>query len=200
MCTYYKKYEDKLDTMSFPMTPCNYGSPNYPDQHLSPYMHSPSPPPSLYKPSRPLRPRPNKLYLESLGIQTPKQELEKEYLCRKCHVSKSILKENWNILLYKSSNFLKIVDKDKVAYHVTSKELSNIISSGFFSEEEKKAIKKMRYQGRNNMAAKAMREKYKAVEVKDQCELQLMKQEKIELLDEMEQLKLEIAFYKHHIN
>ena len=86
-----------------------------------------------------------------------------------------------------------------MAYHVTSKELSNITSSGFFSDEEKKAIKKMRYQGRNNMAAKAMREKYKAIEVKDQREVQLMQQEKIKLLDEMEQLELEIAFYKHHI-
>ena len=134
-----------------------------------------------------------------LGISTQEQQLEKEYLFRKCHVSRSILRENWNILLYKSSDFLTIVDKDKVAYHVTSKELNTITSSGFFSEEEKRAIKKMRYQGRNNMAAKAMREKYKAVELKDQQDLHLLEQEKRNLIDEMEQLKEEIAFYKRHL-
>ena len=196
MCTYNNEY----DTVSFPMTPCSYSSPsNYPNQHLSSYIHSPSPPHSLKKPSRPLRPRPNKLYLESLGISTQEQQLEKEYLFRKCHVSRSILRENWNILLYKSSDFLTIVDKDKVAYHVTSKELNTITSSGFFSEEEKRAIKKMRYQGRNNMAAKAMREKRKVVELKDQQDLHLLEQEKRNLIDEMEQLKEEIAFYKRHL-
>ena len=82
---------------------------------------------------------------------------------------------------------------------MTSKELNTITSSGFFSEEEKRAIKKMRYQGRNNMAAKAMREKRKVVELKDQQDLHLLEQEKRNLIDEMEQLKEEIAFYKRHL-
>ena len=49
------------------------------------------------------------------------------------------------------------------------------------------------------MAAKAMREKYKAVELKDQQDLHLLEQEKRNLIDEMEQLKEEIAFYKRHL-
>ena len=197
MCTYnYKEYEGKFESTSFPITPPH----DYcaPISHHVPCTPTPSPQHPMLKPSP--RPRPNKLYLESLGIPATKQEADIKYLVHKCQISKSILKQNWCILLPKCSNFLTIVDKDKVAYEVSSKDLNNILSSGFFSENEQKTIKKMRYQGRNNMAAKLMREKYKARDRRVESELTKLKQKKLELQHEKEKLKEEISQYKQYFS
>ena len=197
MCTYnYKEYEGKSEPTYFPITPPH----NYcaPIPHQVPCTPIPSPPQATLKQSP--RPRPNKLYLESLGIPATKQEADIKYLVHKCQISKSILKQNWCILLPKCSSFLTIVDKDKVAYEIASKDLNNILTSGFFSENEQKTIKKMRYQGRNNMAAKLMREKYKARDRRVETEMTKLKQIKLDLQIEKERLMQEIRNFEQYFS
>ena len=183
---------------SFPITPPHtYGAPI---SHHNPCTPIPSPLHHTMLKHSP-RQRPNKLYLESLGIASTKQEADIKYLVHKCQISKAILKQNWHILLPKCDSFLTIVDKDKVAYGISSKDLNYILlSSGFFSESEIKVIKKMRYQGRNNMAAKLMREKYKTRDRRVENELTKLKKIKQELQNEKEKLIQEIGNFQQYFS
>ncbi|KAI6660939.1 hypothetical protein LOD99_13663 [Oopsacas minuta] len=195
MCAYYIKREgNMIDSSSLQITPPNYCPSNFHDQ-LPQLTPSPSPPPSVLISPQPIRTRPNQLYLKSFGIAATRREADTVYLLKKCQESELILKQNWRVLLPKC-NFLKIVDKNKVAYDISGKELNRIFSTGFFTDYEMKFIKKMRYQGRNNMAAKLMREKYKSRDRQVELSMEMLRREKLRLKNEKEQLIREIEQYK----
>ena len=200
MCAYNcQEYEEKILSSPAPIaSPQFYRSHNSAEMVHSAFPICSSPTPSILK-AAPSRPRPKKLFLESLGIPSTKHEADIQYLIHKCKLSKPILKQNWSILLPKCSNFITIVDKDKVAFEVSSKDLNTILESGFFSDREQKVIKKMRYQGRNNMAAKAMREKYKLRDRKAEFEVSKLEQTKLILIQEKAKLMNEINYYQNGI-
>ncbi|KAI6646137.1 hypothetical protein LOD99_9488 [Oopsacas minuta] len=199
MCAYnMKQAGNMIDPLSFQITPPNYYPPNYYDQlpQLSP---SPSHPPSVLISPQPIHTSPNELYLKSFGIAITQHEADTMYLLSKCLESELILNQNWKILFLKRS-FLKFVDKDKVAYEISGKELNRILSSSFFTASEQKTIRKMRYQGRNNMAAKRMRDKKKESDEEDKLDIVNMQREKLKLENEKEQMIKEIEQYKQLFN
>ncbi|KAI6660938.1 hypothetical protein LOD99_13662 [Oopsacas minuta] len=120
----------------------------------------------------------------------------KHYIVNKYQLASPLLREEWRKALPTAPNFLSLVDKNNVAFNVSVKELNRILLSGYFTMDEQKAIKKMRYQGRNNQAAKVMREKYKLKDSSFSCNLQSLKKEKSELLAEKEKLIAEIKQYE----
>ena len=202
MCAYScQEYKENIISSPAPIaSPQFYQSPGCTEKLPSSFPMCASPTPSVLKtPNCASRPRPKKLYFESLGIPSTKHEADIQYHLHKCKLSKPILKQNWTILLPKCSNFITIVDKDKVAFDVSAKELNTILDSGFFTDKEVKVIKKMRYQGRNNMAAKAMREKYKLRDRKAEFEVTKLEQTKLTLIQEKANLMNEIIFYQKGI-
>ena len=124
---------------------------------------------------------------------------EIQFLSHKCESAVPILKENWDVLLPKCRNFLALVDKEKVAFEVGVKELNNILISGFFTVEEVKIIKKLRYQVKNNFAARRMRDNHRKVEDEIISEIELLMREKECLRNEKKTLTIEISFYQNQI-
>ena len=122
-----------------------------------------------------------------------------EYLQHKCEAATPILKNNWEVLLPKCTDFVTLVDKKKVSFDIGIRDLNNILISGFFTSEEERLIKKLRYQGRNNLAAKTMREKYRMKDEQSESEIEDLRQERDNLIHEKEQLISSIVSYRNAI-
>ncbi|KAI6660937.1 hypothetical protein LOD99_13661 [Oopsacas minuta] len=121
---------------------------------------------------------------------------ELQFLSHKCKSAIPILKENWDVLLPKCRDFLTLIDREKVAFDIGVKELNSILISGFFTTEEVKAIKKFRYQVKNNFAARKMRDNYRKIGENIEFEIEILMKEKGALISEMENLSSEISFYQ----
>ena len=98
--------------------------------------------------------------------------------------------------LPKCRDFISLVDKQKVAFNLGVRKLNEILESGFFTSEEERMIKKLRYQGRNNLAAKTMRDKYRIKDEEVEKEIEILKQERLSLQQEKENLTRIIRSYK----
>ena len=131
-----------------------------------------------------------------LGLPTNISSGDREFLKHKCEAAVPILKDNWTILLPKSRDFLNLVDKQKIAFSIGVKKLNSIFDSGFFTAEEEKLIKRLRYQGRNNLAARNMRDKYRSRDEDSEREIRELIQEKENLIEEKRRLTLTILNYK----
>ena len=123
--------------------------------------------------------------------------VDMQFLKYKCNVASPILKNNWEILLPKCKDFLTLVDRQKVAFDVRVKDLNTILISGFFKEEEAREIKKYRYQMKNNLAARKMRDNQRKVEDDIEEDINNLSEEKDELLKEKQELLKEILFYQN---
>ena len=133
------------------------------------------------------------------GYALPSESLPqvyKQYIVNKYQLANPLLKNDWKRLLPTAENFISLVDKNQVAFNVSVKELNKILLSGYFTMDEQQAIKRMRYQGRNNQAAKVMREKYKQKDRSVSYDLKNLEKEKLELITEKEKLLAEIKHYK----
>ena len=133
------------------------------------------------------------------GYALPSESLPqvyKQYIVNKYQLANPLLKNDWKRLLPTAENFISLVDKNQVAFNVSVKELNRILLSGYFTMDEQQAIKRMRYQGRNNQAAKVMREKYKQKDRSVSYDLKNLEKEKLELITEKERLLAEIKHYK----
>ena len=133
------------------------------------------------------------------GYALPSETLPKvykQYIVNKYQLAIPLLNNDWKRLLPTAPNFISLVDKNNVAFNVSVKQLNKILLTGYFTMDEQQAIKKMRYQGRNNQAAKVMREKYKKKDRTVSCDLQMLEKEKVELIAEKEKLLAEIKQYK----
>ena len=131
-----------------------------------------------------------------LGLPTNISPVDMEFLKHKCKKAVPILKENWTVLLPKSRDFLSLVDKEKIAFSIGVRKLNLIFDSGFFTAEEERMIKKIRYQGRNNLAAKNMREKYRIKDEEFEENINELRHEKEILIKEKESLTHMILVYK----
>ncbi|KAI6660936.1 hypothetical protein LOD99_13660 [Oopsacas minuta] len=134
-----------------------------------------------------------------LGLPTNISQVDLEFLKHKCETAVLILKADWAILLPKCRDFLSLVDKQKVSFDISVRKLNEILESGFFTAEEERLIKKLRYQGRNNLAAKSMRERYRVKDEVIQNEIEVLRQEKQFLIQEKASLTHIIMSYKSAI-
>lgn len=123
-------------------------------------------------------------------------EVYKQYIVAKYQLALPLLRKDWRKVLPTAPNFISLVEKNNVAFNVSVKELNRILLSGYFTMDEQQVIKKMRYQGRNNQAAKVMREKYKQKEHFDSSDMDKLQKEKLDLIAEKEQLEAEIKYYQ----
>ena len=114
----------------------------------------------------------------------------------KLFVSKRIIKDAYFKLLCAGTEIIDILDKDKISFEVSLTELNSILEMGGYSKGEQAYIRRMRHQGRNNVAAKRLRIKKRREESKEEESLQSLETEKQNLLLEMRQLQSEIEFYK----
>lgn len=131
-----------------------------------------------------------------LGLPKSISQEDMEYLKLKCETAAPILKNDWSVLLPKCRDFISLVDKQKVAFNLGVRKLNEILESGFFTSEEERMIKKLRYQGRNNLAAKTMRDKYRIKDEEVEKEIEILKQERLSLQQEKENLTRIIRSYK----
>ena len=131
-----------------------------------------------------------------LGLPTNISPVDMEFLKHKCETAIPILKDNWTVLLPKCRDFFSLVDKQKIAFSIGVRKLNLIFDSGFFTAEEERVIKKLRYQGRNNLAAKNMREKYRVRDEESEREISELRMEKEILIEEKKKLTIMIFNYK----
>ena len=131
-----------------------------------------------------------------LGLPESISQEDMEYLKLKCEIAVPILKNEWSVLLPKCRDFISLIDKQKVAFNLGVRKLNQILESGFFTSEEERMIKKLRYQGRNNLAAKTMREKYRMKDEVVEKEIEILQQERQSLIQEKEDLTRIITSYK----
>ena len=114
---------------------------------------------------------------------------------KKCLTLKDLLVDNWQVKIYKSQ-FISLLDSHKVAFKIGVQDLNKILQCSVFSESERKRIKKLRYQGRNNEAAKTLRIKNKKRETELHVSLSELEQTRVDLRKEKERLKQEINYYQ----
>ena len=113
----------------------------------------------------------------------------------KCFALKDLLVDNWHFRLHKAS-FISLLDSHKVAFSIAVQDLNRILEEGIFTDTERKRIKKLRYQGRNNRAAQTLRIKNKHRENALSFDLYQLEQTRRSLQIEKENLSREILFYR----
>lgn len=120
-------------------------------------------------------------------------------LQKKLIVSRRVLKENYLSLLRIGAEFIDLIDKEKISFQVTLTELNHVLETGGFSKGEQAYIRRMRHQGRNNVAAKRLREKKRIVELSEEESIRILQKEKQRLKSEKQKLSSEIEFYRQRL-
>ena len=118
---------------------------------------------------------------------------------KKLFVSKRILKDDYFKFLFADTDIIDLLDKEKISFEVSLTELNSVLEMGGYSKGEQAYIRRMRHQGRNNVAAKRLRIKKRREETKEEDTVNSLEKEKQKLLREKRQLQSEIEFYKSHI-
>ena len=113
----------------------------------------------------------------------------------KCNALKDLLVENWHLRLHKVP-FISLLDSHKVAFSIAVQDLNRILQESMFTDTERKRVKKLRYQGRNNRAAQTLRIKNKHRDDALSYDLFQLEQIKESLQNEKERLSREILFYQ----
>ena len=114
---------------------------------------------------------------------------------KKCMTLKGLLVDDWNVKFHKAQ-FISLLDSRKVAFNIAVQDLNKILLESIFTDTERKRIKKLRYQGRNNKAAHTLRIKNKGREHALFYDLYRLQQARNALSIEKDNLASEISFYK----
>ena len=114
---------------------------------------------------------------------------------KKCMALKGLLIDDWSVKFHKTQ-FISLLDSRKVAFRIAVQDLNKILLESIFTDTERKRIKKLRYQGRNNKAAHTLRLKNKSRDYELYFDLYRLQQDRIALSIEKESLAKEISFYK----
>ena len=122
-----------------------------------------------------------------------------ENLYRKLSFSQKILKDDF-LKRIQWCDAIELVDKDKVSFQVNQSELSDILQNGGFSLAEQAYIRRLRHQGRNNKAAKKLRDKKKTEEVGEEQIIDSLTKLRDELAGEREELRQEIDWLKNRVD
>ena len=117
----------------------------------------------------------------------------------KCIALKGLLVENWHLMLHKVP-FISLLDSHKVAFSIAVQDLNRILQESVFSDTERKRIKKLRYQGRNNRAAQTLRIKNKHRDSTLSSDLYQLEKARKSLQIEKEHLSREILFYRNALS
>ena len=91
---------------------------------------------------------------------------------------------------------LELVDKQKVSFSVNQTELTIMLIKSGFSLAEQAYVRRLCHQGRNNLAARKLREKKKISESEADLNLQFLGEERERLETERQLLMQEIADYR----
>ena len=133
---------------------------------------------------------------QSQFIATPKYITISQLFQNKLFVSKRIIKDDYFKFLWPGTDIIDLLDKEKISFEVSLTELNSILEMGGYSKGEQAYIRRMRHQGRNNVAAKRLRMKKRNEEMNEESSLNILEMEKQKLLKEMRELRSEIEFYK----
>ena len=107
-----------------------------------------------------------------------------------------ILTDGYLVKLPFCKDVLELVDKQKVSFSVNQTELTIMLNKSRFSLAEQAYVKRLRHQGRNNLAAKKLREKKKISESEADLNLQFLGEERERLESERQLLMQEIEDYR----
>ena len=162
-----------------------YGGDNYTFSSYSPSSFHISPPPVHY-PHSMITPCTDIMDCPQPAVQTK---------MKKCMALKGLLVDDWSVKFHKSQ-FISLLDSRKVAFGIAVQDLNRILLESIFTDTERKRIKKLRYQGRNNKAAHTLRIKNKSREYELNFDLYRLEEVRKDLCSEKEHLANEISFYK----
>ena len=117
----------------------------------------------------------------------------------KCCCAQKLLQSNWHLQI-QETNFLDLLDAQKIAFDISLQELNQILKNGPFTLEEKNFIKRIRHQGRNNKAAQRLRSKNRHQNVAMRQNIDGLQQEKDYLIQEKEKLIAQVIYYEELIS
>lgn len=120
-------------------------------------------------------------------------------LPNKLSVSKRILKDGYFKMIWVGTDIIDLLDKEKISFQVSLTELNSILETGGYSKGEQAYIRRMRHQGRNNVAAKRLRLKKRKEEISEEDSISCLEKEKLRLIMAADQLRSEIKFYRTEI-
>ena len=146
---------------------------------------------------------------ESYEFQCEFRDLEKNFANtlslvdrdkgEKCCCAQKLLQSCWHLEI-QETNFIDLLDTQKIAFEISLQELNQILKNGPFTLEEKNYIKRIRHQGRNNKAAQRLRSKNRHQNVVMKQNIDGLKQEKDFLIQEREQLMAQVLYYEELIS
>ena len=99
-------------------------------------------------------------------------------------------------MIWIGTDIIDLLDKEKISFKVSLTELNSILETGGYSKGEQAYIRRMRHQGRNNVAAKRLRLKKRKEQISEEDSIGCLEKEKLRLTSAANQLKCEIKFYK----
>ena len=119
-----------------------------------------------------------------------------ESLAKKLSYCGKIMTDGYLVQLPFCKDVLELVDKQKVSFFVNQSELAIMLNKSGFSLAEQAYVRRLRHQGRNNFAAKKLRERKKMSELDADLDLRILREERDRLEIERELLIQEIADYR----
>eukprot|EP00800_Vazella_pourtalesii_P020813 TRINITY_DN751_c0_g2_i1.p1 TRINITY_DN751_c0_g2~~TRINITY_DN751_c0_g2_i1.p1 ORF type:complete len:141 (-),score=16.87 TRINITY_DN751_c0_g2_i1:109-531(-) len=133
-----------------------------------------------------------------MSCTTPKIAESNDYasFIEKLSRCEKIMTDDYLVKLPFCKDVLQLVDKQKVSFSVNQTELGIMLNKTGFSLVEQAYVKRLRHQGRNNLAAKKLREKKKMSEWEADLELESLRESRDRLEIERELLMREIADYR----
>ena len=134
-------------------------------------------------------------YSAQYGILTDSWETPQEICIRKCRSIEEILKDNWTELIF-TVKFPDLISQEKLMHTFSLPELTEILAGGDLLPEEREEIKRIRNKARNNKAAKNLRLKHKEQDKHLINDVTDLKQQKNDLIREMQEIREEINHYK----
>ena len=120
-----------------------------------------------------------------------------DVVVKKLRNCRRLLVDDFMIRLPYCQDMLELVDKNKVSFLVNQSELTGILETSGLSLAEQAYIRRMRHQGRNNLAAKRLRSKKRDKEVNEELCLENLITERDQLEKEKRELIQEIEAYKN---
>ena len=120
-----------------------------------------------------------------------------DVVVKKLRNCRRLLVDDFMIRLPYCQDMLELVDKNKVSFLVNQSELTGILETSGLSLAEQAYIRRLRHQGRNNLAAKRLRSKKRDKEVNEELCLENLITERDQLEKEKRKLIQEIEAYKN---
>ena len=137
----------------------------------------------------------NASYSAQYCMSSDAWETPQEICIRKCRSIEHILKDNWTELIF-TVKFPELISQEKLMHKFNLQELTEILVRGDLLQEEREEIKRIRNKARNNKAAKNLRLKHKEQDQHLLTDVTTLKQQKNDLVRELQNIKEEIDLYK----